>query len=150
MKVAEALTKIKDIKGKIISLQQTLLSDASFQVIEEGQEVPNIETELQELTMVMRELQDLKTKIYVANVKNNLINKIHEMEQLKITIKTLEPLSKMKQETKMRDNYATVPNIIHTMATFNVESMKSVLDNHRRRLRELDLELQQLNWTVDI
>jgi hypothetical protein len=150
MKLAEALTKIKDLKGKVANLQSTLLTDATFQVVEDDQEVPSVENELRELEEVLGELRSLKSKIDVANVINGLVDKIHQMEQLKMTIKSLEPLSRIKQEVKTRDAYSSTPTITHTKATFNVESLKNVLDNHRRRVRELDLELQQLNWTVEV
>ena len=151
MKLAEALTKIKDLKGKVASLNLQINSDSTFQKLDELTEVPSVEGLLTELTEVLAELRSLKTKVDTANVKSGLADKIHEMEQLRYAIKTLEGLSRLKQETRSltRLDYGTPPVPVTTVATFNVANLNSQLEVYRRRVRELDLELQRLNWQID-
>jgi len=152
MKLAEALTKVKDIKGKIAELHRLTTADSSFQLLDAGQVIPSIEPVLNQLSEVLEELRFLKTRIDAANVKHNLADKIHEMEQLRYAIKALEPLTRLKQETKslQRLDYSSPPVPVMTVATFNVSDLTSKLDNMRKRVRELDLELQRLNWQVDV
>lgn len=152
MKLAEALTKVKDLKGKAASLQRDIQTDSQFQKLDADMEVPSIENLLVQLSEVLEELRTLKTRIDTANVKNGLADKIHEMEQLRSAIKSLEPLARVKAEVKslQRVDYTSPAVPVVTVATFNVLNLNNQLEAHRRRVRELDLELQRLNWQVEV
>ena len=152
MKIAEALTKIKDLKGKSAKLHQTLMADATFQVIDSFIKAPDSEVTINELTQILEEIKNTKVKIDTANVKYGLTSKIKEMEQLRYAIKILEPLTFLKQETKKleRCDYDSPPSPVLTVATYNVSALTERVENMRNKVRQLDLELQRANWELDV
>ena len=82
----------------------------------------------------------------------NMLDKINEMESLRSIISRLESLTSNKQDKVelKRVEYDSPPVSIHVLATYNVAGLTSELDAYRKRIRELDLELQQLNWQIDL
>ena len=80
------------------------------------------------------------------------VDKIHEMEQLRSLVSQLEGLAHQKQSTvSLRGGgYDGSPVKIEMVATYNVENLSVKLDDIRKRLRELDLALQRMNWEVSL
>lgn len=150
MKLAEALTKVKDLKGKVSELQSQLQLDALFEVVDTSSPVPSLTETISELTQVLESLRQLKTKIDAANVKHGLADKIHEMEQLRYAVKALDELTKHKQEVKRIDRYSQAQSVILTVATYNVSELTEQVGGMRDRIRQLDLDLQKSNWQVDV
>lgn len=152
MKLAEALTQIKDLKGKVAALTIEIQTENTFQRIDEEDVAPSIEDKFEELSNTLLAMRELKTRIDQANVEGGLADKIHEMEQLRYHIKALEPISKTKQEQKsLLHSYGdSAATRIITVATFDVAKLNERLNTCRARLRELDLELQRLNWEVEV
>lgn len=152
MKIAEALVQIKDLKGKVGELGRNFQMDALFEQVEELQEVPSSEEKIEEYLRLSQELGKLKARVAVTNAKHGLTYKITEMEQLRGTIAQLEVLARHKQETVRlsRAMYGEQQSKIRVVATFNVEALAEKLTAARKRLRELDLELQKTNWQVDL
>ena len=150
MKLAEALTKVKYLKGKVAGLQLQLQSDALFEVVDTSSPILILTETITELTQVLENLRQLKTRIDTANVKHGLADKIHEMEQLRYAVKVLDELTKHKQEVKKIDRYSQTQSVILTVATYNVSELTGQVDTMRDRIRQLDLELQKTNWQVDV
>jgi hypothetical protein len=152
MKIAEALVKVKDLKGKLRELSETINANSTFRIVEENQKVPSIEVELDLLVTLSRELATLKTRIAKTNATKGLTDKINEMEQLRGVVKMLEPLTKIKQDHKdyQTIDYGSDPILLTTVATYNVSNRVDEVVVIRDRIRKLDLELQRLNWQVDL
>ena len=152
MKLAEALVKAKDLKGKLSSLHNEIVSEQYFEKLDASQEVPNHEAEIVELVDVSDELRQLKTKIDLTNAKHGITDKIHEMEKLRYLVNSFSSLCGSKQETVQlrRVDYEGPAVPITTVATYNVENAKKQLEKYRDDLRSLDLEIQKLNWQIDL
>lgn len=152
MKLAEALVRIKDIKGRINELTREASADSSFEQVEELSEVPSIEPVLEGLRLTIQTLSDLKVRIARTNVEHGLVEKIKEMEMLRSLISTLDPLARQKQKVVQlrRIDYEGPAQAMTTFATYNVATLTEELIVHRQRVRELDLELQRLNWQVEL
>jgi len=152
MKIAEALVQVKDLKGKVAELTRRIQTDALFEQLDEGQEVPDISLLIEELVTLTRNLGNLKTRIARTNAQRGLVDKINEMAQLRSLVAQLDSLTNNKQSaTKLRRIDYGEPHVKMTIvATYNVDEVSSSLDEMRSRIRALDLELQRLNWEVDL
>lgn len=152
MKLAEALVRIKDLKGKFTELQRVLYSDQLFQVVDTEMEIPSIEDKLDELIDVSNEISKLKCRIAYTNASNGLTDKIHTMEHLRSCVGKLEELTHNKQVVvNLRSiNYGEPAVKLPTHATYDVARLTRTVDTFRKQIRELDLELQRLNWEVDL
>lgn len=152
MKLAEALIRIKDLKGKSAELQRVVYDDATFDVVDENSVIPDIEESLTALVSVSQDTASLKSRITRTNAINGLTDKLHEMEHLRSLVSKLEPLSRNKQEiVSLRHiNFNDAATKIPTRATYNVEAWTKNLNKYRDKIRQLDLDLQRLNWEVDL
>jgi len=146
------LIRIKDLKGKAAELQRVVSYEAVFEQIDENEVVPSIEDSLEELAAVSAELAILKSKIARTNVASGAVDKIHEMESLRSLVSKLEGLAQNKQtKTILKTiNYGDQPVKVATHATYDVETWSKKVSELRDRIRELDVELQKLNWEVDL
>ncbi|KKM62750.1 hypothetical protein LCGC14_1518470 [marine sediment metagenome] len=152
MKLAEALVRIKDLKGKSAELQRVTYEDATFDIVDEDIEVPSIEESLTTLVTVSRETASLKSRIARTNATHGLTDKLHEMEHLRSLVSKLEPLTRNKQiVVNLRHiNYNDTATKIPTHATYDVEAWTKKLNEYRDKIRQIDLDLQRLNWEVDL
>lgn len=152
MKLAEALVRIKDLKGKSAELQRIVFEDSTFEVVDEDLEIPSIETPLQDLVLVSQETANLKSRIARTNAINGLTDKLHEMEHLRSIVSKTEALTRIKQVTvSLRHvGYNDAATKISTHATYDVERVKIWNNELRDKIRKLDLDLQRLNWEVDL
>lgn len=150
MKIAEALVSIKDLKGKVAELQRNIQSDSTFEKLDENTAVPFIEEDIVELLRLTKELGELKSRVAVTNATHGITRKINEMEQLRSNISQLEGLTRVKQSHTRLQRYLDRADKVEVVATFDVESMKNKVEAMRKRVRELDLELQKLNWQIDV
>lgn len=152
MKIAQALSQIKDLKGKVNTLSSRIVSGRTFRRLVESQEVPSIEPLLDEYVRLNKELRTLKSRLVKTNVKHGLHKKIHEMEMLRSIVSSLNHLTEVEQERidLERIDYDGPAQTLTTYATFSVSEMAAGLDENRARIRELDMELQQANWVIDL
>lgn len=152
MKIAEALVKVKDLKGKVAELTRQIVTDSRFEQVEEGSEIPSVEPLIVDLLEVTEALSVLKTRITMTNATFGLTAKINEMERLRSLVSSLESLANHKQKiVQLRTiGYSDATAKLPTYATYDVEHLKVSLTEHRTRIRELDLELQRRNWEVDL
>lgn len=152
MKVAEALAQVKDLKGKISDVQSRIHSNYVFKKVTELQEIPSINDLLDEFERLNNALRKLKTRIAKTNVEAGLSARLHEMEMLRYWVKGVEILENVKQETITleRVDYEGPAQPFTTYATYNVADLAAQLEEARLRIRKLDMELQQLNWSTDL
>jgi uncharacterized protein DUF6847 len=152
MKVAEALAQVKDLKGKISDVQTRIQMNYRFKKVTDLQDVPSIADMLDEFEELNEALRRLKTRIAKTNVSSGLSARIHEMEMLRYWVKGLEVLENVKQEeiALERVDYEGPAQPFTTYATYNVADLTAQLEEARIRIRKLDMELQQLNWSTDL
>ena len=152
MKIAEALVRMKDVKGKIAETQRTIQMDALFKKVDESQVIPNIEGVILSLGSLAQELSTLKTRVAKTNAKHGLVEKIYEMDKLKYMVSALESHAKSKQETTSLEyvSYGDKPVPLTTYATFDVSELAAKVEGMKTRIREVDMELQKLNWQIDL
>jgi len=152
MKIAEALVKIKDLKGKFAELTRVIYSDTTFELLDPKMEVPSIETQLGEMVSVSEEIARIKSCVAATNAKSGLTSKIHTMEHLRSCVSKMEELTHKKQsQIVLRTiDYGQPAMKIETRATYDVTAWTETINGFRTRIRELDLELQHLNWEVDL
>lgn len=152
MKIAEALIHIKDIKGKLSTLQEEIHSDSSFELLNENDTIPSIEDKISLLQHLSVELASFKTRITKTNAKNGLTDKINKMEALRSIQAQLNGLTRNKQKTTVMRHidYNDPAMPVTVFSTFNVSNLSKNLDLIQEEIRNLDLELQKLNWTIDI
>lgn len=115
-------------------------------------EVPSIEEQLSELVDVSLEIACLKSRIARTNAEHGLSIKIHTMEHLRSCVSKLEDLTRHKQvRVNLRAIDYNSPAVkLPRYATYNVAALTETVNGYRTRIRELDLELQRLNWEVDL
>lgn len=152
MKLAEALVQVKDLKGKVAELNRKIQNDALFEQVDKGQAIPDISLLIDELVRLARNLGELKTRVARTNAQHGLVDKINEMAQLRSLVAQLEGLSEQKQSrTQLRRIDYGEPHVkVQVHATYNVDELASQVVDMRSRIRKLDLELQRLNWEVDL
>ena len=153
MKLAEALVQMKDMKGKMAQLIRKIQFDQLFERVDESQVIPNnVDDFIDDYVTLSETLVDMKTRVATTNVENGLTVKIHRMESLRSLISQLESLTCNKQERLdlKHISYDKPPVPVSTFATYNVENLTLMLDNLRDEIRSLDLELQRLNWEVEL
>jgi len=152
MKLAEALVRAKDLKGKLTSLHQELSMETQFEQVDKTQEVPNTQPLIDQMISVSEDLRALKTRIDLTNAKSGLADKIHEMEKLRYLVNTLNNLTSLKQEVThlRRIDFDGPAQPVTTVTTFNVERLKLQLEVYQSSLRTLDLEVQKTNWQIDL
>lgn len=152
MKIAEALTKGKDLKGKIAALQKTLSSKLTVTKFSEEQVIPEHDPLIADIVSLTEELAELKSRIVKTNVANGLIPTIHELQEAKFMVGLLDDLDGIEQETVSLQTagIGNAPMKVKTLATFNVANAKALHQTFQTKLRSMDLELQKRNWEIDL
>ena len=114
---------------------------------------PSIEEILEDLVSVSKETASLKSRIARTNAAHGLTDKLHEMEHLRSLISKLEPLTRNKQITvqlRLLNFNSDVQTKFKTHAAYDVKHWTKKLNVYRNRIRQFDLNLQQLNWEIDL
>ena len=152
MKLAETLTQIKDIKGKIADLQAKVQRKLTVVKLKEDQPMPDHNVAIREIKALSDKLAGLKSRIVATNVKHGLIQKINQLQEAKFMVSFLDGLSRTEQKDVQLHGggYGQAQKECEVHATFDVENVKKLLAAHQKTLRDLDLELQRQNWLVDI
>lgn len=152
MKIAEALVRIKDIKGKLNSLMTEISGELYYEQIDVNEPIPNVDPTINDFCSLSQELANYKNRINQTNAHNGLSAKIYRMEALRSMIKQLENLTRAKQVTVrlQRIDYEGPATKMSTFATYNVEALSKRVEAARAEIREIDLELQRLNWEIDL
>lgn len=154
MKLAEALTKRKNLKEEIEELKQRA---AQYAVVQEGNErVGSTEKVLEKIGSKIKELKEL----IVAINKTNQETLIHDRDKNVMTImEAIACRDMLKLEKLIIDNIAdsaigTVDrftrNEIRMIPTIDVEKYRKEGDSLAKQYRLLDAEIQAMNWTTEL
>jgi Family of unknown function (DUF6847) len=150
MKLAEALALRSDIQKKLASLRQRIGNNAIIQEGNEPHENPN--KLLKEAFGVLKELRDLVEKINTANASNKLpdgrtiteaiaqndeLIQKHSLLQHAISSSVKEPSRHRRTEIKW-------------VACIDVKKIQKQSDDLSKKIRELNLMIQETNWKVKL
>ena len=148
MKLAEALSIRADLQRRISQLKSRLKDSSKIQ---EG------DTPAEDVNDLYKELGDCLTQLEELTYRINHTNMqtVHEGETLTRMIARKDILT--LRISVMRDVLSHViendrygRNEIKYIRTIDVPAFRKEMDGYAKRLRELDLKLQSLNWTVDL
>jgi hypothetical protein len=152
MKIAEALIKIKEVKGKLASLLVDISSEQYYEQLDVNEPIPNVDPLISDYCTISQQLADYKARINKTNIRHGLAQKIYRMEALRSTIKQFEGMTRAKQKTVRlhRVDYEGPATQLVTYTTYNVEELAARIDKARAEIREIDLDLQRQNWQLDL
>lgn len=148
MKLAEALSVRADLQRRISQLKSRLKDSSKIQ---EG------DTPAEDVNDLYKELGDCLTQLEELTYRINHTNMqtVHEGETLTRMIARKDILT--LRISVMRDVLSHViendrygRNEIKYIRTIDIPAFRKEMDAYAKRLRELDLKLQSLNWTVDL
>lgn len=149
MKLAEALNERAALKKRISQLSSRLMDNARVQEGDQPAEDP--EMLLQEIRYSISELELF---IYRINKTNNCtqINS-YTLNLLLAKRDTLihyvSILRSFLSETSRRVDRSS-PREIRICSTVDALDLRQILDTKSKELRELDAQIQQLNWTTEL
>ena len=143
MKLAEALSIRADLQNRIDQLKSRLKYSAKVQ--EGDQPSENVNELYKELDECLSQFEVIVYRINRTNMQT-----VHEGE-------TLTQMIARKDALKMRDLLKHVVENdrygrqeIKYVRTVDVGELRKVTDNYSKQLRNLDMKLQSLNWSVDL
>lgn len=149
MKLAEALILRKDLQTRMNELRERLILNALVQEDEEPAEKPK--ELLIELDKVIKDLEDLMIRINLTNaavmVKGTsltalLAKRECEMQRLSILRRFLNEAN----NTVLRSSRMEVK----IYSTVSVAELRKQTDKLSEKLRNLDMAIQEANWTTDL
>ncbi|MCM1315692.1 MAG: DIP1984 family protein [Prevotella sp.] len=149
MKLAEALALRAEMKTKIGQLAVRLNQNAKVQEGEKPAENPY--TLIAELDSVSDEMAKLIKNINYTNcitVENgiSLTDMIAEKDVLKKKISVMRAF--ISRSGEVIDRYSNKEIKVHS--TVDVAELQKKVDTMSKQLRELDVNIQRINWTVDL
>ncbi|MDJ0705411.1 MAG: DIP1984 family protein [Leptolyngbyaceae cyanobacterium MO_188.B28] len=149
MKLAEALILRADCQKRIVQLQQRLIRSAKIQ---EGEQPPENPNELiTELEAVSAELADLIKRINQTNSQTpfgdgTLSDVLAERDILRLKRGAYDSLiqaASIRQERYSRSE-------VRFISTVAIAEIQREVDTLSRDYRELDAQIQALNWQTDV
>lgn len=149
MKLAEALSLRAEMKTKIGQLALRLNQNAKVQEGEKPAENPY--TLIEELESVSGEMEKLIKDINYTNcmtVENgvSLTDMIAEKDVLKKKIAVIRTF--LARSGEVIDRYSNKEIKVHS--TVDIAELQKKVDSMSKQLRELDMNIQRINWTVDL
>ena len=150
MKLAEALVERKALKDEIQDLRRRLQRGAKVQEGDEPVEEPL--ALLRTIESKLGKLEQLITRINRTNIAarlsddRTLMEAIAERDMLRLQRGVLEDL--VKAATPEHDRYSRKE--IRYVPTVNVAEVQKRADQVAKRYRELDAQIQALNWETEI
>ncbi len=149
MKLASALSERADLQRRLSELTSRLNNNAKVQEGEEPAENP--QELLKEMDAMLERLEWLMTRINLTNSRT-LSGKKTVTELLARRDSLSKRVSMMRSfldaaSTKV-DRYSQKE--IRILSTVKVSTLQKQVDTASRELRELDEQLQALNWTTEL
>ena len=149
MKLAEGLSVRKDLQTRIEQLKSRLLNNMKVQEGDEPSERP--EELLKELDGCLKQLQELMFRINSTNMHT-----VKDGRTLTEMMAAREVLGKRVQilrdafdrATQSQDRYGR--NEIKYVTTVDVPALRKQIDKYSKQLRELDMEIQALNFATEL
>lgn len=149
MKLAEALNERAALKKRIAQLSSRLLDNAKVQEGDQPAEDPEMI-----LHEIHSSLSELELYVYLINKTNNLTT-INSSSLTLLLAKRdtlthyVSILRSFLTETSRRVDRSS-PREIRICSTIDVVELRQKLDSKSKELRELDTQIQQLNWTTEL
>ena len=149
MKLAEGLSVRKDLQTRIEQLKVRLLNNMKVQEGDQPSERP--EDLLKELDGCLKQLQDLMFRINATNMHT-----VKDGRTLTEMMAAREVLGKRVQilreafdrATQSQDRYGR--NEIKYVMTVDIPALRKQIDKYSKQLRELDMEIQALNFATEL
>lgn len=149
MKLAEALNQRADLQKRIAQLKERLNNNVKVQ---EGDSPAEDPQELfKELDQTILQLKDLIGRINKTNLETlvegrSLTDIIADKDTLSLKISTLREV--LENANVRSDRYSR--NEIKFVRTIDIGQLQKTIDGLAKTLRELDVKLQQANWSTDL
>jgi len=149
MKLAEALSKRKDIQDRISQLQGRICNNVKVQDGEQPLEDP---AELMKtLESCLSQLEELIARINATNMntvvgKRTLTEMMAEREVLGKRINTLRAI--FNKATESEDRYSR--SEIKKVTIIDVKALSKKIDSLSQKMRKLDIEIQTANFTTEL
>lgn len=149
MKLAEGLSVRKDLQTRIEQLKSRLLNNMKVQEGDEPSERPD--ELLKELDGCLKQLQELMFRINATNMHT-----VKDGRTLTEMMAAREVLGKRVQilrdafdrATQSQDRYGR--NEIKYVTTVDVPALRKQIDKYSKQFRELDMEIQALNFATEL
>ena len=144
MKLAEALSIRADLQNRIDQLKSRLKYSAKVQ--EGDQPSENVNELYKELDECLSQFEGInRTNMQTVHEGETLTQMIARKDTLKLRLTVMRDLLKHVVEN---DRYGRQE--IKYVRTVDVGELRKVTDNYSKQLRNLDMKLQSLNWSVDL
>lgn len=149
MKLAEALRIRADLQKSISQLRSRLKDSAKVQ--EGDAPAEKMEDLYKELEDSLSQLEELIYRINVTNMQTShdgetLTHMIARKDVLSLRVSLMREVLKYVTETDTR--YAR--NEIKYVRMVDVPELRRATDSYSKQLRELDMRIQSLNWSIDL
>ena len=150
MKLAEALAERAEIQTRLDQLQERAVAGARIQEGDTADEDP--QALVQEVEALLARLQELMTRINVTNTQTafdasrSITDAIAERDVLTRRVAFFQRLA--DAGAARQDRYSR--SEVKYVATINVAETRAKADAAAKQRRDLDMRLQQLNWTTDL
>ncbi len=150
MKLAEALQIRADLQRRINQMRTRLCNNATVQEGSDPAEKPN--ELLRELKGMLEQEEELIVRINLTNSRatnsdgTTLTEMIARRDVLQQHVGLMRDLVEAASNLTSRSRLSE----IRVISTINVAETQKKVDELSKKLRETDVALQQLNWTVDL
>jgi len=153
MKLAEALVQRKALKDKVERLMGRLRENAKVQEGDQPNEEP--EVLLEELDAAVAELEELTVRVNRTNVATampdgagTLMEAIVRRDMLNLKRCALEAL--VEGAGPPRERWVMTRYEVKWRPTVNVAEVQKEIDALAKAYRELDTQIQAVNWVTDL
>lgn len=148
MKLAEALSIRADLQNRIDQLKSRLKHSAKVQ--EGDQPSENVNELYKELDECLSQFEEIvyrinRTNMQTVHDEETLTQMLARKDTLKLRLTVMRDLLKHVVEN---DRYGR--HEIKYVCTVDVGELRKVTDNYSKQLRNIDMKLQSLNWSVDL
>lgn len=149
MKLAQALILRSDTQKRIEQLKVRLLSNAKTQENESPSEDPKL---------LLKELDKLTSELFTLICSINLTNSSAKFDGMSLTVMIAKKDALVLKANVLRE-FATSASQkvdlysnseIKILSTVDVSALQKQVDALSKEIRELEMKLQEANWSVDL
>lgn len=149
MKLAEALSNRADLQKRVVQLKNRMKDSAKVQ--EGDTPAENFQELTEELDTYLTQLEELIYRINLTNMQavcqgETLTHMLARKDALTLRVSLMREV--LKHSTEREDRYGR--NEIKYIRTIDVAELRKATDHYAKQLRELDLMIQSLNWSIEL
>ena len=150
MKLAEALMERADLQRRLVQIRERIKQNALYQ---EGETPAESVTEL--LAEYRRCAERLETLVVAINRSNQQIVLADGMPMLEALarrerLQNEHAMLSALCEAAMPDNSRYSRSELRSLSAVNISEVRKEADKIAQRCRELDIQIQQANWSQDL